>query len=323
MSLKLLPGTRMRPQEAWKNFNLGDELSIAGTFIYNGLRRFHEMRSLDHTDEIFEFFYNLSVGLERLLKIVVVLLEHNEKTDQEALEKSLITHNHVDLLNRIKTHPKLNFGDPHITILSLLSKFYISHRYDRFSLNSIFAMDKERESLYAFLNKFLKVEIEQDSMGLFATKNEDRYRQFIRRTVLKISNSLYEIIKDRAHDLNIYTYEVRYGSRAFTVFLGEADVPAEEILWKELLIFFMNSNADTGLFNFLKDIEPLDFDPAEAQEYLQCFESDSAKSYVVDTLEHLYGELDKDERKERLEKMSVLGDPSVYFPEDDEEDTDY
>ena len=50
-------GGQMKPEEAWKNFNLGQEVSISGAFIYNGLRRFHEMRILDHTDEIFEVLY--------------------------------------------------------------------------------------------------------------------------------------------------------------------------------------------------------------------------------------------------------------------------
>jgi len=85
----------MNKHQAWKNFNLGQELSISGAFIYNGLRRFHEMQELDHTDEIFEFLYNLSVGFERLLKIAVILIEHKDDSNQEALEKSLITHNHL------------------------------------------------------------------------------------------------------------------------------------------------------------------------------------------------------------------------------------
>jgi len=85
----------MEATQAWKNFNISKELSVSGAFIYSGLRRFYEMQILDNTDEIFEVLYNLSVGLERLLKIVVVLLEHNDSTDQEALEKSLITHNHL------------------------------------------------------------------------------------------------------------------------------------------------------------------------------------------------------------------------------------
>lgn len=87
----------MKPTEFWKNFKLGEELSVSGTFIYNGLRRFYQLRKLDNPDELFEVFYNLSVGLERLLKIVVVLLEHSDGEDQTAFEKSLITHNHQNL----------------------------------------------------------------------------------------------------------------------------------------------------------------------------------------------------------------------------------
>jgi hypothetical protein len=112
----------MKSDEAWKNFNLGQELHISGTFIYTGLRRFHEMRTLDHTDELFEFLYNLSVGLERLLKIAVVFLEHNDNTDQEKLEKSLITHNHLDLLKRVRKHARVNLSTPHNEFLALLGQ---------------------------------------------------------------------------------------------------------------------------------------------------------------------------------------------------------
>jgi hypothetical protein len=128
---------RMNKHEAWKNFNLGQELSISGAFIYNGLRRFHEMQVLDHTDEIFEFLYNLSVGLERLLKIAVVLVEHEDDSDQEALEKSLITHNHLELMKRVRQHCKFNLGTPHNQFLALLGTFYTSLRYDRFTLSSV------------------------------------------------------------------------------------------------------------------------------------------------------------------------------------------
>jgi hypothetical protein len=44
---------------------------------------------------------------------------------------------------------------------------------------------------------------------------------------------------------------------------------------------------------FLRSIEPLEFDPALADDYSQCFQSDAAKAFVVDELETLYGELEK------------------------------
>jgi len=97
----------MNRDQVWKNFDLGKELDVSGTFIYNGLRCFHEMKTLDHAEEVFEFLYNLSVGLERLLKIAVILLEHDGSQDQGAFEQSLITHNHLELLRRLKAHAKV------------------------------------------------------------------------------------------------------------------------------------------------------------------------------------------------------------------------
>lgn len=312
---------QMNRQEIWKNFNLGKELSISGAFIYNGLRRFHEMQVLDHTEEIFEFLYNLSVGLERLLKIALVLLEHNDDSDQEALEKALITHNHLELLKRIRNHCNLNLGPPHNAFLGLLSKFYTSLRYDRFTLSSVYNTDREKNVLWEFLSKHLKVDLRGHS-GVFATQNDTRYRKYIHGIVIKISNALYEVVRNRAYELNLYTYELRHGSRAETIFLGKANLLAEDVLWKELLVFFMNTKTSSGYLEFMRSIEPLEFDPALAGDYIQCFQSDAAKAFIVDELEHLYGELEKP--SERLELMSVIADPNVYsdsdevFEDDDE-----
>jgi hypothetical protein len=100
----------MNETEFWKNFNLGEEIHIAGVFIYNGLRRFHDMRGLDYTDETFEMFYDLAVGLERILKIAVVFVEHDGSIDQKEFEESLHTHSHVDLLKRIQAKHDLGFA---------------------------------------------------------------------------------------------------------------------------------------------------------------------------------------------------------------------
>jgi hypothetical protein len=34
----------MNSSDFWKNFRLGEEVHVAGSFIYNGLRRYHELR---------------------------------------------------------------------------------------------------------------------------------------------------------------------------------------------------------------------------------------------------------------------------------------
>jgi len=300
----------MNSVNAWKNFNLGQELSISGNFIYSGLRLFHEMRSIDNADEIFEFLYNISVGIERLLKVAVVLLEHNDSTNQEDLEKSLITHNHLELLRRVKQHKELPLGNSHNEFLGLLGTFYKTVRYDRFSISSLHRSDKERETLCGFLNKYLQIGLDPSSSD-FGILNDAKYKKFVRKIVIKISGSLYDIIQKSASDLNLYTCEFRHGSKAETVFLSKADLPSEDVLWKELLIFFMNTKVSSKYLEFLRSIDPLDFDPELTDEYLDCFQSDASKAFVMGELECLYGELT--EPGARLKKMDIIGNPDVVF----------
>lgn len=308
----------MNSAQFWKNFRLGEELGISGAFIYNGLRRFHEMRQLDYDDEIFEVLYHLSVGFERLLKIVVALLEHKDDGDPKELEQSLITHNHLELLHRIKRHTSVNLSTTHNELLSLLGSFYKTMRYDRFSFSSISGCQKEKNALCSFIAKNLQINI-LNLNTILATSNEVRYKKFFRKCVQKISGVLYQIIKTRACELNLYTYEMRHGSKAYTIFLGEADIPTENVLWKELLIFFMNTKDTCGYLEFLRSVPPLEFDPELIDEYLECFDSETAKAFVRDELEHLYEELS--DKKDRLQVMDVIGAPGVCFndPDFDEE----
>lgn len=302
----------MEKTDFWKNFELGQELHISGSFIYNGIRRYFELEHLDYNEEIFEVFYNLSVGLERLLKIAVVLLEHSDEEEQESYEKSLITHNHSELLRRIRVHRALNLSSVHNEFLDLLVAFYKSQRYDRFSLSSITNMDKEKSALTDFLAKHLEVSFPESS-GLIGTDNNSRYKNFLRKIITKISQEIFSVVRSRAYELNIYTYELRHGSRAETVFLGNADLPKENVLWKELLLFFMNTKSSSGYLEFLRQIEPLDFDPELVDDYLDCFQSDAAKSFVVDELETLYE--DVADIGKRLEMIDIIACKGVYFDE--------
>ena len=309
----------MNTSDFWKNFRLGEEVHIAGSFIYNGLRRFHELQLLDHTDELFEFLYNLSVGLERLLKVAVVLLEHTDEANQDVLEKSLITHIHLDLVARVRQHVPINFATPHNDLLQLLGMFYKTLRYDRFMLKSVYEGKKEADALRSLLSKHLKVEF-PDSGTPFGTRNEDRYRAFITRTVLNISQPIYKIVNDRSSALGLYTYELRHGSKAESVFLRKVKMSGEDLLWKELLIFFMNVDPSTGYLKFLKGIKPLEFDPALVSDYLECFRSDASKAGLMDELESHYEEMDPQEKKQRFEIMGVIGALDVYFDDPNDED---
>ncbi len=81
----------------------------------------------------------------------------------------------------------------------------------------------------------------------------------------------------------------------------------------------MNTQSTSGYLRFLRKIEPLDFDPALADEYLACFASDSAKAMVMDELENHYSELE-DGAHARLEIMAIINSPNVYFDDADEDE---
>lgn len=308
----------MNREQAWKNFDLGTEIDVAGTFIYNGVRCFHEMQTLDHAEEVFEFLYNVSVGLERLLKVAVILLEHGKIEDQDQFEKSLITHNHLELISRVKKQSKLQLATLHNDFLNMLGTFYRSFRYDRFNLSASWQPDKEKAALREYFEKSLKMTFEPKS-SIFPTQNTEKLRKHIGKVIGKISNQLFEVVRQAASNLNLDTYELRYESKAAKIFLNkECDFKSEDVLWKELIVFFMNTKANTGLLDFLRSIEPLEFDPALAPEYLQCFQSEVAKMSVMGELEEHY--LNIENKRERLEMIGLIGNPMAYFdtPEDEE-----
>ena len=58
-----------------KNFNMSNELDVAGTFIYEGIKQLGRIEVFSVESEVFFFLYTISVGIERLQKILLVLLE--------------------------------------------------------------------------------------------------------------------------------------------------------------------------------------------------------------------------------------------------------
>ncbi len=279
----------MKPDEYWKNFSLGTELDIAGRFIYNALQTFHQMEHFRSEEDAFEFLYALSVGIERLLKIALILTEHDKQTDQTKFEQELITHNHQILLGRLQRHHNLNLGAVHHDLIAVLSRFYKSHRYGRYSLRSVAAHAQERDDLIKFLEKYLKISIDIESMfGI--TRNERRHRKFIGKVVGKIVAPVFEIIRNEAYRLNIYTYEIESGSKADKILQQQAfDFESEDILHAELLAYFVSRKSKGPNAKFLRQhAVPVAFDPALEADYIAALRSDPKKLAVLDELDTLY-----------------------------------
>jgi hypothetical protein len=303
--------------EFWKNFKLGEELQIAGRFVYNGLRCFHEMDTLDNEDEVFDTLYSISVGIERLFKIAIILVEHEDTMEQDEFEKSLITHNHQSLLDRLKKKRSFELSAVHNEFLSLLNTFYKTHRYGRYSTSQLTIDNKEKDALQTYIGKHLGITVSDDTI-FHPNRNNQRIRKFLGKIVGKISGLLYEIICEESRRLNIYTYEIRSDSKAEKIFLRhEYDFTNEDVLWRELLVYFMNTKKSSGNLELAREIKPLEFDTDLTVDYLRCFESTEKMLLCLDELEELYKGVDTP--GQRLELMGLLSNSGLGFEAEDED----
>jgi hypothetical protein len=294
----------------WKTFNLCKEVSVAGNFIYNGIKTFDDIESFCFEDEIFEFLYNISVGIERLAKIVLVLREDITDDTVEDFEKTLITHNHLDLIKRIVGKAEV-FDSVHYDLLHILTNFYKTYRYDRFSLRDFRNGDKEKQAITAYIEKYLRIEIENEL--LLATPNDHRIKKFVGRSIGKIVSYLYDQIVESAREKGVFTYEVRAYSKAYKIFLKkEFDFYHEDVLWKEVLVFCLNNCSDKYL-ELYKSLPPLDFD-----ESIPClvktFKNDTSRQRHTDMLDTLYEDLH--DKTERLAFLDIVGDDIMLSEED-------
>ena len=304
----------MKKDIFWKNFNLGKELDISGSFIYNGLRSVEEMEHLYFEEESFLFLYNISVGIERLLKVAIILMEHDGITDQKKFEDSLRTHNHQELIQRIVKRPKtINLGKQHNRFLEILSDFYKNMRYDRFVLDNAGSYDKEKKALQNFITKEIGIDFSKDSM-MIVTPVGKEIKQLLGNTIGKIASEIYSIIKQEAHRLNISTEEIRVDSKAYKIFMRqEYDFLSESRLWKEILIYAINSN-ENGLIDLLKEQKSIAFDNGSMNDYFECFSSSIKQLKFLDELDYFYeDELEASEKKERFELLDAIADPGSGF----------
>lgn len=304
----------------WKNFRLGTELQNSGTFIYNGIFHLENIKYFRFEEECFEFLYTISVGIERLEKILIILIEHDKKDIlQEKFDKSLITHNHVELLKRIKTERQLNLGKTHTKFLELLANFYKSVRYERFNISSVHKPSQDKERLVEFIISELKVELTIGPTPFL--ENTEQVKNFLGKLIKKISISLYQLIRVETSRLGIYTHEIRYNSKAYKIFTEqEFDFKNERLMQREVFLFLLKNFPDDELKKFTETITPLSFEQHHTNHYVESILNIHKDGSVKDEMLYLYEE-DRPS-KERLNEVLAIGSDVNfdYFKENQEDE---
>lgn len=302
----------------WKNFRLGTELQISGTYIYNALYFLDRLEYINHEEDIFEFLYSISVGIERIQKIIVILNEHNTETNQSKFEKSLITHDHLKLLDRIKSHSNPNFGKVHTKFLGLISKFYNSIRYQRFNKSSIYKHNFDKYDFIEFLNVSLKINDPQVEY----VENSQRVKKFIGKTVGTIMTRFYEIVKECAYSLGTFTYEIRTDSKAYKIFLNQEFTFEKEYNFKkEILISLMNEKGLNDSFvEYIKSLEPLDLDEGNSSLYIKYLLNEDNQRDIIESYKY---QLEEEKSIPRSRDFDIEPIGERQYLEEDFDDWDF
>ncbi len=295
---------------------MGSELDIAGTFIYDGMRTLDEIITFESNSEIFSFLYHVSVGIERLQKVLIVLLEEINNDNMRSFEKGLITHSHQELQNRIKNKSKITFSPKENSFLQILNEFYNKYRYDRYNILS--HNETEKVLIDEYILKWVNSSDYERNIISDSIVNNDKIKDIFGRIIGSISKKYYSKIYECASEQNIYTYELRSGSKAEKVFLNEFRKNSlyeqtfnEKIAFKELLIFLANTTTKNPFMRFLREIKPLDIDAALVNEYIEDLSKGVISQDLIDTVECLYQE--NGYSIDRIEEVNLIGNSQACF----------
>ncbi|MFD1990405.1 hypothetical protein ACFSGI_10575 [Paenibacillus nicotianae] len=82
----------------------------------------------------------------------------------------------------------------------------------------------------------------------------------------------------------------------------------------------MNTSDETVLLNFIRDIEPLNFDSALANEYISALNSELKKYEILAEIKEHYEEIYN--KKLRIENLKIIDKLNIFFDMEIAEDLD-
>lgn len=303
------------PEWFWKNFNLGTEMQISGAFIYNSIYSLDQMKSVKRESEAFEVLYNLSIGIERLAKVAIILIEHDSTINMEEFEKSLITHNISSLIERIKASHKIDLKSQHNKLINLLDKFYKTTRYERYSINSTRKLPGARFGLIGLISDCLDIDITIEESRYFEIT--PRIREFIGKITGHIVNQLYNIVYEEAHRNRTHTYEIEYATKAFKIFIArEYDFKVERIIQRECFLYLMKSKLNKVLNGIIEDTPLVGLGDYDDNMYINSLFNYIDARQLHGEVEYCYEESKADMK--RLKEMEVLGSSYRFYEWEEE-----
>lgn len=315
----------MLVDEIWdfKSLNMGHELEIAGEFIYDSAKEAMSIRGLNNTYEINIILYTGAVGIERLQKIYLCLVAP-DPTDVSSMPKCLGKHNHIDLQHEVNKFSKDNLKKNAMSLLGVFADYYNNFRYANYYPGR---PEKNLRKLFIGFLKILNGKFNFDEPC--AAVQFEEFKRFYINELGKLAVHYYSLIHEKARELNTYTYEIDSFSRAARVFWSVQrrtlyeQMILEQNATKELLLYIYKKNRGTGVFRLLDEMEALDFDDGSVNEYLEDLCAGKVNDLLIDYVDDSHEDIeDIAKRKERKELLSLIGNSSVMFDLDEEDENE-
>lgn len=252
------------------------ELDIAGEAIYQGIRRYESTKdNLYPTDaDAFYFLYQISIGLERLIKITHRLLQTKDSSFQYATSHNLVA------LNSATSNIHLDAKEQELLVI--LSEFYNKARYSHLNPKPESKIPELRDRLYKL-----------DVASLASS----------------IARKYYAIISDLSRDIGIFAYELRYGSSSAKLFYKVSRIN-ERRAFREFIIALIaahrQSLSKTG--QTLIAYEPIAdiYESYEFFETIRELEKGPVPQDLIDAVDAHYNELEPAERKQREDMLEIF-----------------
>lgn len=308
--------------EIWdlKSLNMGRELEMAGEFIYDSAKKTMSISGLSNTYEISIILYTGAVGIERLQKIYLCLVAQ-DPTDESSIPKCLKQHKHTELQREINKYSEKNVSKNAMSMLGMFANYYNNFRYANYYPGQ---HGNDLRKLFIGFLKRLNGKFDFDEP--YAAAQFEEFKRFYINELGKLAVHFYLLIRDKARELNTYTYEIDSFSGASRVFWAAQrrtlydQMVLEQQATKELILYIYKKKRGTGVFKLLDDMEALDFDDSLVNEYLEDLCAGKVNDLLIDCVDELYEDIeDKEQRKERKELLSLIGNCSVLFDLDEDD----
>ncbi|THE07069.1 hypothetical protein E1H99_12625, partial [Enterococcus hirae] len=192
---------------------LNMEMHNVGEFLFTGCEGLYNTGEFILDYEVFNIFYNISVGIERMQKIILLLDDSKINSNQ----KKFLSQHNLEILNSIisKTHG-IKFNKKENKILNLLTDFYKNGRYTY--------LDENFKEFNWSINKLDAYLISERLPSLESSFTQYSFAVHSKINIMKslslIISTYIKLLKKISDEKNLYTLETQSNFKLSIFYYG-------------------------------------------------------------------------------------------------------